>query len=61
MFDTSDHTPPHLGPIDTRIHVLVQQATDGNILAPNQVQAMFDLGGGFVVIAIAYDALERVL
>lgn len=58
MFHSTHDTPAHLGPFNLAIQFLIQQPTDGNVLPPNQVQAMTDLGAGFGVILRADDALD---
>lgn len=52
--------PPHLHPIDTRIQLLIHQPTHRHVLPSYQVQPVFDLRAGFLVVGGPDDALDGV-
>ena len=58
MFSAADHVASYLPPVDTFIEFLVDQTTNGNVVASDKVQAMGSLRARFRIICGTNDALD---
>lgn len=61
MLRASNDLAAHLVPVDALIQLLVDQATQRDVVAADQVQAVLNLLAGFRVVGRADDALPSVL
>ena len=56
----SDYLTFHLGPVDVSVHFFVYFTAHHDVVTADQVQPMFNFGGGLVVVWGADDALNGI-
>lgn len=58
ILGTLHDLPLNFRPINLVVHLLINLAANHHIVATDQVQAVIDLGAGFVIIGRSNDALD---
>jgi hypothetical protein len=58
MFDSSHNGSPNLRPIDALVQFFIDQAHNGDIVSPDQIQAMRDLARWLRIIWRTDDPLD---
>jgi hypothetical protein len=58
VFNTPNHSSPHLIPIYAFIQLLVHQPNHRHVISSHNVESMLDFARWFFVVRRAYDALR---